>query len=162
MARFLPPSAIVHSGAGLHCYWFLNAPLELSVEAAERAKALLRRLANLLRGDLGAAEAAGSRSRPTRASARRATSLIATSWRAKPGKFMRQSRSRFRATNPYATFGQILSDNVLKSPMTFAVGVLNGGHSNGRVKPASFSLLRLSVICSTVPIRILLPFPVGV
>ena len=69
---------------------------------------------------------------------------------------------RFRATNPYPTFGQILSANVLKSPMTLAVGVLNGGHSNGRVKPASFSRLRLSAICSTVPIRILLPFPFGV
>src|ERR1700730_4707024 len=39
----LPPSAIVHSGGGLHCYWFLREPLMLPTEA-HRATALLRRL----------------------------------------------------------------------------------------------------------------------
>jgi hypothetical protein len=53
----LPPSAIVHSGGGLHCYWFLREPLVLP-EEAPRAKALLRRLAAHLGGDLAAAEPA--------------------------------------------------------------------------------------------------------
>ena len=53
----LPPSAIVHSGGGLHCYWFLREPLLLPDEAP-RAKALLRRLAAALGGDLAAAEPA--------------------------------------------------------------------------------------------------------
>ena len=51
----LPPSAIVHSGGGLHCYWFLREPFVLPDEAP-RAKALLRRLASHLRGDPIAAE----------------------------------------------------------------------------------------------------------
>ena len=51
----LPPSAIVHSGGGLHCYWFLREPLALPDEAA-RAKTLLRRLAAHLGGDVVAAE----------------------------------------------------------------------------------------------------------
>jgi hypothetical protein len=53
----LPPSAIVHSGGGLHCYWFLREPLVLP-EEAPRAKLLLRRLAAYLGGDLAAAEPA--------------------------------------------------------------------------------------------------------
>lgn len=53
----LPPSAIVHSGGGLHCYWFLREPLALPDDAIP-AKALLRRLAVYLGGDLPAAEPA--------------------------------------------------------------------------------------------------------
>jgi putative DNA primase/helicase len=53
----LPPSAIVHSGGGLHCYWFLREPLALPDDAA-RAKALLRRLAVYLGGDRLSAEPA--------------------------------------------------------------------------------------------------------
>jgi len=55
--ELLPPSAIVHSGGGLHCYWFLREPLAMPEEAA-RAKMLLRRLASYLGGDLAAAEPA--------------------------------------------------------------------------------------------------------
>jgi hypothetical protein len=53
----LPPSAVVHSGGGLHLYWCLREPVGLPDEA-ERAKALLRRLAFALGGDLAAAEPA--------------------------------------------------------------------------------------------------------
>jgi hypothetical protein len=53
----LPPSAIIHSGGGLHCYWFLREPLMLPTEA-HRATALLRRLATHLGADLASAEPA--------------------------------------------------------------------------------------------------------
>jgi RepB DNA-primase from phage plasmid/Primase C terminal 1 (PriCT-1) len=53
----LRPSALVHSGGGLHIYYFLREPLVLS-DDAERAKHLLRRLARVLGGDLRSAEAA--------------------------------------------------------------------------------------------------------
>lgn len=53
----LPPSAVVHSGGGLHLYWLLREPVELPDEA-ERIKALLRRLAFTVGGDLAAAEPA--------------------------------------------------------------------------------------------------------
>jgi hypothetical protein len=58
LARFpLHPSAIVQSGGGLHTYWFFREPMTLPAEAA-RARALLRRLAHALGGDLAAAEPA--------------------------------------------------------------------------------------------------------
>ena len=58
LARFaLPPSAVVHSGGGLHPYWFLREPMTLPDEAAG-ARSLLRRLAHALEGDLMAAEPA--------------------------------------------------------------------------------------------------------
>jgi putative DNA primase/helicase len=53
----LRPSALVHSGGGLHVYYFLREPLVLS-DDAERAKHLLRRLARALGGDLRSAESA--------------------------------------------------------------------------------------------------------
>jgi hypothetical protein len=53
----LPPSAIVHSGGGLHLYWFLREPADLPDEA-ERVKGLLRRLAFVVGGDLNSAEPA--------------------------------------------------------------------------------------------------------
>jgi primase-like protein/DNA primase RepB-like protein len=53
----LPPSAIVHSGGGLHVYWFLREAILLPDEAAA-ARGLLRRLASGLGGDPRAAEPA--------------------------------------------------------------------------------------------------------
>jgi hypothetical protein len=53
----LPPSAIVHSGGGLHVYWLLREPMTLPAEAPV-AKGLLRRLALVIGGDLTAAEPA--------------------------------------------------------------------------------------------------------
>ncbi|OGA02878.1 MAG: hypothetical protein A3I00_05830 [Betaproteobacteria bacterium RIFCSPLOWO2_02_FULL_64_12] len=53
----LAPSAVIASGGGLHLYWFLAEPLDLATDAT-RARALLRRLASLLGGDLASAEAA--------------------------------------------------------------------------------------------------------
>jgi hypothetical protein len=53
----LPPSLVVESGGGLHPYWRLRDPLDVSRDAA-RAKHLLRRLAHHLEGDLAAAEPA--------------------------------------------------------------------------------------------------------
>jgi hypothetical protein len=52
---FLPPSAILESGWGLHAYWLLIAPLVLP-GAAERARRLLRQLAVKLCGDVPAGE----------------------------------------------------------------------------------------------------------
>ncbi len=58
LARFaLPPSAIVHSGGGIHVYWFLREPMTLPTETS-LVGALLRRLAHALGGDLNAAEPA--------------------------------------------------------------------------------------------------------
>jgi hypothetical protein len=58
LARFVfPPSAVVHSGGGLHVYWWLREPIELPDEAAH-AKQLLRRLAAAVGGDLSSAEPA--------------------------------------------------------------------------------------------------------
>jgi hypothetical protein len=53
----LPPSAIVHSGGGLHAYWRLRTPLRLPDQAA-LAKQQLRALATRLGADLAAAEPA--------------------------------------------------------------------------------------------------------
>ncbi|MGH8696028.1 MAG: phage/plasmid primase, P4 family [Burkholderiales bacterium] len=56
IAKFpLAPSAVVASGGGVHVYYLLREPLDLPAEAAT-AKALLRRLAGVLGGDLAAAE----------------------------------------------------------------------------------------------------------
>ncbi len=58
LARCRPaPSAIVHSGGGLHAYWRLREPLQLP-DDAEIAKRQLRQLARALGGDLSAAEPA--------------------------------------------------------------------------------------------------------
>lgn len=53
----LPPSAIVHSGGGLHCYWFLREPLALQDEA-DVVKGLLARLVVATGGDVSSAEPA--------------------------------------------------------------------------------------------------------
>lgn len=55
----LPASAIVRTGGGLHGYWFLREPLDVSTpEDVAAAKRLLRRLALACGGDLAAAEPA--------------------------------------------------------------------------------------------------------
>jgi hypothetical protein len=52
----LPPSCVVHSGGGLHCYWFLKEPFDLQQPAdVAQAEALLRRLAAALQADASAA-----------------------------------------------------------------------------------------------------------
>lgn len=51
------PSIVVHSGGGLHCYWALDAPLEVAGRSAE-IKTILRRLARAVGGDLVVAEVA--------------------------------------------------------------------------------------------------------
>lgn len=53
----LPPSIVVASGGGLHCYWLLATPLNLPSEAP-RAKQLLRALARATGGDLKSASPA--------------------------------------------------------------------------------------------------------
>jgi hypothetical protein len=53
----LVPTAIVHSGGGLHVYWLLKEPIDLTIEA-DAAKTWLRRLARALDGDLCSAEPA--------------------------------------------------------------------------------------------------------
>ncbi len=53
----LKPSITVMSGGGLHCYWLLREPLDLSAEA-DHARSLLRRLALAVGGDLASAEPA--------------------------------------------------------------------------------------------------------
>lgn len=60
LGRFpLPPSIVVNSGGGLHCYWILREPFDLQdSEDRKRAKNLLRRLALALGGDMNAAEPA--------------------------------------------------------------------------------------------------------
>jgi len=55
----LPPTALIQSGGGLHPWWALATPLDVTApEGCARAKALLRRLATALGGDLAAAEPA--------------------------------------------------------------------------------------------------------
>jgi hypothetical protein len=53
----LAPSVVIESGGGLHPYWLLSQSFALPAEA-ERAKALLRKLAIKLGADLAAAEPA--------------------------------------------------------------------------------------------------------
>jgi hypothetical protein len=54
-----PPTAIVNSGGGLHPYWSLDRPIDLTTaEARARVKELLRGIASLIGGDLAAAEPA--------------------------------------------------------------------------------------------------------
>ncbi len=58
LRRFpLKPSAVVHSGGGVHLYWLLRETMELPAEAP-RARDLLRRIARRLGGDISAAEPA--------------------------------------------------------------------------------------------------------
>lgn len=58
LAEFpLQPSAIIQSGGGLHVYYFLVEPIDLCTsESLHHIRALLRRLAAFLGGDLKAAE----------------------------------------------------------------------------------------------------------
>lgn len=60
LERFpFPPSIIVASGGGLHCYWLLKEPLNLQdPEERQNAYSLLKRLAGVLGGDKAAAEPA--------------------------------------------------------------------------------------------------------
>lgn len=53
----LPPSIVVHSGGGLHVYWFLRKAVDARRDA-KRIKDILRRLAFTAGGDLSAAEPA--------------------------------------------------------------------------------------------------------
>jgi hypothetical protein len=50
----IPPDMIVATGGGLHCYWLLATPINLTTEG-QYAKQILRALAIKLGGDLGAA-----------------------------------------------------------------------------------------------------------
>jgi hypothetical protein len=52
-----PPSALVSSGGGYHCYWILKEPANLSEENG-RIKSILMRLAHAIGGDLSSAEPA--------------------------------------------------------------------------------------------------------
>jgi len=55
----LPPSIIVHSGNGLHCYWLLREPLDLQDQKeCDMAYSLLRRLCAFLHADPIVAEPA--------------------------------------------------------------------------------------------------------
>jgi P4 family phage/plasmid primase-like protien len=53
----LPPSKIVWSGHGLHCYWVLTEPLDCQKDR-DRIEGLLRQLADLVGGDLACTEVA--------------------------------------------------------------------------------------------------------
>jgi hypothetical protein len=53
----LPPSIIVRTGGGLHCYWLLDEPRNLQSEP-QNFKAALRSLARALKADITAAEPA--------------------------------------------------------------------------------------------------------
>jgi hypothetical protein len=58
LSRFaLPPSLVVATGGGLHAYWLLREPLDLSFDG-EMARQVLRRLARHLGADLKSAECA--------------------------------------------------------------------------------------------------------
>ena len=58
LARVLvPPSIVLGSGGGLHCYWLLREPLDVQDDPAGLTR-LLRRLATSVGGDLAAAEPA--------------------------------------------------------------------------------------------------------
>lgn len=50
-----PPTAIVSSGNGLHCYWLFNEPMETQPNI-ERIEAALKQLADLVAGDLAVCE----------------------------------------------------------------------------------------------------------
>jgi hypothetical protein len=50
-----PPTAIVFSGNGLHCYWLFKEPMETQPNI-ERIEAALRQLADLVAGDLAVCE----------------------------------------------------------------------------------------------------------
>jgi hypothetical protein len=52
-----PPSAIVFSGGGLHCYWLFKEPMETQPNI-ERIEAALRQIADLVAGDLAVCEVA--------------------------------------------------------------------------------------------------------
>lgn len=56
-ACVFPPSVIVSSGGGLHCYWLMREAFALPMDA-DRVKGLDRRLALTVGGDLASAEPA--------------------------------------------------------------------------------------------------------
>src|SRR6185503_2882339 len=59
LAEFqLKPSAVVASGGGLHCYWFINPPLDLRLQSGNEVKRLLRALAKSLGADFKSVDAA--------------------------------------------------------------------------------------------------------
>lgn len=54
-----PPTIVVNSGGGLHAYWVLEDPVDLTQPAArDRVEMTLRRLALILAGDMACAEVA--------------------------------------------------------------------------------------------------------
>jgi hypothetical protein len=55
----MPPTALLHSGGGLHAYWLLREPVSLAEDQDRlRVRSLLRRMAVLVGGDLHSAEPA--------------------------------------------------------------------------------------------------------
>ncbi len=54
----LPPSKVVSSGRGLHCYWHFREALPATAENIKQVEALLRRLADQLAGDPAVCEVA--------------------------------------------------------------------------------------------------------
>jgi len=86
-------------------------------------------------------------------------------WPSSPRAFPGSPGSPAYALRSYAasTCGMISSFSRLRSSSVFETGTsANGGQMSSIVSPASFSRLRLSVICAAVPTRRLLALPRGV
>lgn len=49
----LPPTMVIHSGGGFHCYWVLNRPAQVEEIGKERIEAANKALTIQLRGDVG-------------------------------------------------------------------------------------------------------------
>jgi phage/plasmid-associated DNA primase len=52
----IPPSAIIRSGNGLHCYWLFREGIKADAETIERHEIALRQIADVFGGDLQCAE----------------------------------------------------------------------------------------------------------